>query len=388
MTLPDHDTVLSQLHDLLAEHGFDGLADALTVLLNEVMKIERSQHLQAQLYERTEQRRGYANGYKPKTVKTRLGELRLQVPQVREGDFYPNSLEKGLRSERALKVALAEMYVQGISTRKVAAITEEMCGFAVSSSMVSQAAAKLDDTLQAWRERPLGAYRYVYLDARYEHIRHGGAVIDAAVLVAAGVREVDGKREILGVSVALSEQEVHWRRFLQVLKRRGLHGVQLIVSDAHEGLKAAKQAVFPAVPWQRCQTHLQRNAFKYVPRKAWRGAVAADIRAIFQAPDRAEADRLLEKFVKRYAESAPSLSQWAEAALPEGLTVFEFETRHRRRLRTTNLLERLHQEIKRRTRVATLFPNEASCLRLVTAVVMEISDEWVTGKRYLNLEPD
>lgn len=388
MTLPDHDTVLSQLYDLLAGHGFAGLADALTVLLNEVMKIERSHHLQAQLYERTDQRRGYANGYKPKTVRTRVGELALSVPQVRDGNFYPNALEKGLRSERALKVALAEMYVQGISTRKVAAITEEMCGFAVSSAMVSQAAAALDETLEAWRQRPLGAYRYVYLDARYEHVRHGGAVVDAAVLVAAGVREADGKREILGVSVALSEQEVHWRHFLQDLKRRGLHGVQLLVSDAHEGLKAAKQAVFPAVPWQRCQTHLQRNAFKYVPRKALRGEVAADIRAIFQAPDRAEADRLLAKFIARYATCAPALSDWAEQALPEGLTVFNFDRRHRRRLRTTNLLERLHQEIKRRTRVATLFPNEASCLRLVTAVIMEISDEWVTNKTYLTLEPD
>ena len=198
------------------------------------MKLERSQHLQAQPYERTSQRQGYANGYKRKTVKTGVGELTVAVPQVREGDFYPNSLEKGLRSERALKVALAEMYVQGISTRKVAAITEEMCGFSVSSTMVSRAAAALDESLQAWRQRPLGAYRYLYLDARYEHIRHGGVVVDAAVLIAAGVRETDGKREVLGVSVTLSEQEVHWRRFLQDLKQRGLHGVQLLVSDASE----------------------------------------------------------------------------------------------------------------------------------------------------------
>ena len=267
MTLPEHDTVLSQLYDLLASQGFDGLAGALTVLLNEVMKLERSHHLQAQPYERTSQRQGYANGYKPKTVKTRVGELTVAVPQVRAGDFYPNSLEKGLRSERALKVALAEMYVQGISTRKVAAITEEMCGFSVSSTMVSRAAAALDESLQAWRERPMGAYRYVYLDARYEHIRHGGVVVDAAVLIAAGVRESDGKREVLGVSVALSEQEVHWRRFLQELKQRGLHGVQLLVSDAHEGLKAAKQAVFPAAPWQRCQTHTIRTQSQhYGPR--------------------------------------------------------------------------------------------------------------------------
>lgn len=388
MTLHENDTVLFQLHDLLADHGFAGLADALTVLLNEVMKIERSRHLQAERYERTETRRGYANGYKPKTVKTRVGKLTLAVPQVRDGDFYPRSLEKGLRSERALKLALAEMYVQGVSTRKVAAITEELCGFAVTSSEVSRAAAELDATLSAWRERLLGAYRYVFLDARYEHVRHGSAVVDAAVLIAIGIRETDGKREVLGCSVALSEQEVHWRTFLQSLKRRGLHGVQLIVSDAHEGLKAAKQAIWPAVPWQRCQTHLQRNAFKYIPRQELKLEVAADIRAIFNAPDRAESDRLLEKFVDKYTKTAPALAQWAEKALPEGLTVFNFDARHRRRLRTTNVLERLHQEIRRRTRVATLFPNETSCLRLVTAVVMEISDDWVTGKTYLNLEQD
>lgn len=387
MTLLNHDSVLFQLHDLLVDQGFDGLVDALTVLLNEVMQIERSQHLQAQLHERTDQRRGYANGYKPKTVMSRVGQLTLAVPQVREGDFYPNSLEKGLRSERALKLALAEMYVQGVSTRKVAAITEELCGFAVSSSMVSRATATLDEALAAWRERPLGAYRYLFLDARYEHVRHGGAVVSAAVLIATGIREDNGKREVLGCSVALSEQEVHWRTFLQSLKKRGLHGVQLITSDAHEGLKAAKQAVFPSVPWQRCQTHLQRNAFKYVPRQALKAAVADDIRAIFNAPDRAEADRRLAMFIDQYADSAPALSRWAEAALPQGLTVLQFPRKHQRRLRTTNMLERLNKEIKRRTRVATLFPNEASCLRLVTAVLAETSEEWVTNKTYLNMEP-
>ena len=379
------DSALSQVYELLVENGFAGLAEALTLLLNEAMLLERSEHLQAARYERTEQRRGYANGYKPKRVRRRVGELPLAVPQVRDGSFYPSSLEKGLRSERALKLALAEMYVQGVSTRKLQRITEELCGFRVSSSDVSRTAKLLDEELSAWRTRPLGAYRYLFLDARYEHVRHGGAVVSLAVLVATGVREVDGKREVLGCSVSLSEQEVHWRTFLQELKQGGLSGVQLLVSDAHEGLKQARQAVFPAVPGQRCQTHLQRNAQKYVPKQALRAEVAADIRAIFTAPERADADALLQRLLDKYDQTAPALVNWAEQNLSEGLTLFTLPQAHRRRLRTTNMVERLHKEMKRRTAVATLFPNEASCLRLVTAVLMETSQEWVTSKIYLNL---
>lgn len=387
MTHKLDDTLLTAVCELLDEYGFDGLAEAMTLVLNETMKVERARHLRATPYERTEERRGYANGFKPKTVRSRVGELQLAVPQVREGDFYPASLEKGLRSERALKLALAEMYVQGVSTRKVAEITERLCGFAVTSSEVSRAARALDEQLAAWRERPLGAYRYVYLDARYEKVRHGGLVIDVAVLLAAGVR-ADGQREVLGCSVALSEQEVHWRDFLGTLKDRGLHGIQLFISDAHEGLKAARKAIFPAVPWQRCQFHLQKNAASHVPRRSMRREVADDLRAIFNAPDAAEASRYLEQFVARYQETAPQLAAWAETAVPEGLTVFHFPVAHRRRLRTSNMLERLSREIKRRTRVATLFPNTASCQRLVTAVLMEISEEWQTGRRYLSYEVD
>lgn len=388
MTLLQNDTVLSQIYDILAASGYTRFADALTILLNEAMKIERAEHLRAQPFERTDQRRGYANGFKPKTVRTTAGELTVAVPQVRDGDFYPNALEKGTRSERALKAALAEMYIQGVSTRRVAAITEQLCGFEVSSTSVSRATAELDEMLSQWRERPLGAYRFVLLDARYEHVRHGGNVIDAAVLLAVGIDETSGKREVLGVSVALSEQEVHWRNFLKSLKQRGLHGVQLVVSDAHEGLKAAKQAVFPSVPWQRCQCHLQRNAQKYVPKKELKSPVASDIRAIFHAPSRAEAERLLEQFLVRYESTAPKLAEWAETALPQGFAVFSLPEKQRRRLRTTNAVERLNQAIKARTRVARLFPNEASCLRLVTAVVMEISEDWVTGKRYVTFNDD
>lgn len=377
-------TPFEGIYEMLSEQGFAGMREATEKLLNEVAKLERAAWLGAEPYERSEARRGYANGFKAKTVKSRLGPLALAVPQTRAGGFYPVSLEKGLRSERALKLALAEMYVQGVSTRKMAAVTEQLCGFEVSSTEVSRAAGALDETLEAWRGRPLGRYRYVFLDARYEKVRCGGEVRDAAVLIAIGVNE-RGRREVLGVSVALSEAEVHWREFLSALAARGLQGIELIVSDAHEGLKAARRAVWPGVAWQRCQFHLQQNAQAYVPRQAMRREVASAIRAIFNAPDEYEARRLLGAFLKRYAKSAPQLVAWAEQALPEGFAAFAFPEAHRRRLRTSNISERVNKEIRRRTRVATLFPNEASCLRLASAVAMEISEEWVTDRVYLEV---
>ena len=369
--------------ELLKANGFDGLADAVTVLLNSAMVAERSEYLGAAPYERCATRVGYANGFKDKTIKSRLGELSLKVPQTRDGEFYPQSLEKGLRSERALLLAIAEMYVQGVSTRRVKRIVEELCGMNVSSTQVSRAAAELDELLEAWRTRELGRYRYVVLDAQYEKVRQGGQVLDAAILIACGVG-ADGKRDVLGCSVSLSEAEVHWRTFLSELKDRGLHGIELVVSDAHEGLQAARKAVFGSVPWQRCQFHLQQNAGQYVPSMAMRGGVAADIRSIFNAPDLEEAEHLLGKLLKKYSKTAPKLVKWAEENLREGFTAFSFPPTHRRRLRTTNLVERLNEEIRRRTRVARLFPSEASCLRLVSAVVMEIDEGWQTAdKRYL-----
>src|SRR5690554_5975868 len=385
MTCQVQDKVINEVLELLVAEGFEGMADAMSIMLNEAMRLDRSRHLGAGLWERAEARQGYANGYKPKQVQSRVGKLSLQVPQTRDTDFYLASLERGIRSERALKLALAEMYVQGVSTRKVAKITEELCGFEISSTQVSRATAMLDEQLITWRERPLGSFPYVVLDARYEKVRHGGRVIDCAVLVALGV-DMAGKRQVLGCSVSLSEQEQHWRAFLSGLKDRGLHGIEFFVSDAHEGLKAARKAVFPSVPWQRCQFHLQQNAQGYVPHHSMKKAVAADIRAIFNAPNEEEAKRLLEHFIQCYESTAPKLAEWAESALPEGFSVFKLPQQHRTRLRTSNSLERLNKEIKRRTRVATIFPNEASCLRLVTAVVMEISDEWETGRVYLTMD--
>jgi putative transposase len=387
MTHHTQSNALDQIGELLAEHGFDGMTQVLTLLLNEVMKLERAQALGAGPYERSEGRQGHANGFKPKTVQTRMGPITLAVPQARGIDFYPSALEKGVRSERALKLAVAEMYVQGVSTRKVAAITEQLCGTEISSAQVSRAAAALDAELKTWRDRPLGEMPYLILDARYEKVRHGGSVISCAVLVAIGI-DVQGHRSILGTSVSLSEAEPHWRDFLASLQARGLHGVRMIASDAHAGLKEALRARFSGVPWQRCQFHLAQNAMAYVPKVAMRKEVGASLRAVFDAPDRAEAERQLDLAVKKYRTTAPKLAEWMEANVPEGLTAFALPSSHRRRLRTTNMLERINREIKRRTRVATLFPNEASALRLVSAVLMEISEEWETNRKYVTMEPE
>jgi putative transposase len=385
MTHPSDSSVVEKVVQLLCESGLTEMAEAMRIMLNEAMKIERSQVLEAGPYERNEHRRGHAHGFKPKTVETRLGAITVQVPQTRGVEFYPSALEKGVRSERALKLAVAEMYVQGVSTRKVTEVMQQLCGLEISSTQVSRAAQLLDEELSAWRQRPLGEMAYLVLDARYEKVRHGGSVISCAVLIAVGIG-TDGHRTLLGVSVSLSEAEVHWRDFLADLQNRGLHGVRLIVSDDHAGLKAARQARFAGVPWQRCQFHLQQNAGHYVPRQSMRGEVAAELRAIFDAPDRAEADRRLDLAVRKYEKTAPHLAAWMAAHVPEGLTVFALPAEHRRRLRTSNLLERLNKEIKRRTRVATLFPNAAALLRLVSAVLMEISEEWATEKIYLRME--
>jgi transposase-like protein len=386
MTRGRKSTKVEQALELLTERGFEGMAEALKILLNEAMKIERDDFLGCGPYERSSERRGYANGYKKKTMKSRVGCLDLDIPQVRDVEdgerFYPRSLERGIRSERALKLALAEMYIKGVSTRQVAAITRELCGFDVSNSQVSRASAELDEELESWRRRPLGRFDFIILDARYEKVRHGGCVVSCAVLTAIGIDQ-DRRRQILGVSVKLSEAEVHWREFLSSLVERGLHGVQYLLSDDHEGLRAAREAVFPGVPWQRCQVHLQRNAVRYVPRKELRAGVAEGLRSVFGASNRSEAERQLREVARKYEKKAPRLSSWIEEAVPEGLSVFELPMRYRRRLRSTNLLEWVNKEIKRRTAVATLFPNEASLLRLVTAILVEISEEWETGRRYL-----
>ena len=363
------------------ENGSDGLADVFAAVLNIAMRIEREQYLKAGAYERTENRVGHANGFKPRQLKTRMGALDIQVPQVRGVEpFHPNVLEQGQRSEKALKLALAEMYVQGVATRRVKRIMEKMCGFEVSSTQVSKASKELDVELEKWRNRPIGCVKALIVDARYEKVRINGSVVSCAVLIASGIL-ANGRRSVLGVSVSVSEAEVHWREFLISLKNRGMHGIQFVASDNHEGLKAALKSTLPGAVWQRCQCHLQRNAQSYVTKKDQKEKVAADIRAVFNAPSLEEAQRLLEKAVDKYKDKQTKLSVWMEENIPDGLAVFKLPESMRKRLRTTNMAENLNRQIRRRTRTASLFPNEASLLRLVTAVINEISDDWGNRSR-------
>lgn len=378
--------LLEELLEEVIENGTEGILPVMQMLLNFAMKQERSQYLKAEPYERSANRQGHANGFKPKTLQTRMGSMTVEIPQVRGMSFYPSSLEKGCRSERALKLAIAEMYVKGVSTRKVAKITEALCGLDISSTQVSRLSKLMDEELEAFRSRSLGSYAYVYLDARYEHVRHAGNVRDLAVLLAVGVNP--GKpREVLGVSVSLSEAEVHWREFMEGLSARGLKGMELIISDDHSGLKAARKSVFPSVPWQRCHFHMAQNAQSYIPKVSLRKTLGGVLKSIFNAPTRADAIELKNRAVNQYGKIAPDWCKWLDENLEEGLTVFSFPMSHWRKIRTTNGVERLNREIKRRTRVATLFPNKESCLRLVTAIVEEIHEDWMAGRKYLSI-PD
>jgi len=379
-----------QVQDKLIEEICEALSEStdisskilagIQILLNYSMLFEREAYLNAKNYERTDQRTGYSNGYKNRVLKTRVGKIDLKIPQTRDGDFYPQSLEKGCRSERALKIALAEMYLAGVSTGKVKRITEEMCGFEVSSSQVSRATKELDDTFQQFRDRPLGKFKAMLADARYEKVRYGGCVQDLSVLWAIGITE-DGKREVLGVSVALSEAEVHWRQFFESLVKRGLNGLEYIVSDDHAGLRAAMKSVFPNVKWNRCQYHLAQNAQNHVSKKGNKLEVGADVRAIFQSASEQLARTTLNQFMDKWKNTEPKLVQWAEMNIPEGFTVYTMQASARKRLRTSNLIERYNKEIKRRTKVVGIFPNEDACLRLVTGILIEIHDTWISDDK-------
>ena len=384
----NHTTQQDPLINLLFN---DGLQNALPriaeILMNAAMLLERETHIGAAPYQRGVERNGYANGFKSRTFQSGIGVLKLSVPQVRESDsvFSSSLLEKGARSDRALKSAIATMYVEGVSTRRVTKIMEELCGFEVSSGQVSKLNKQLDLEFEKWRTRPLPSIVYMTLDATYHKVRIDGVVRDCATLTAYGICCDDGKRIILGVSCALSEAEVHWRVFLNGIKERGIGIPSLVTSDAHGGLKAALKAALNGTPWQRCQFHLQQNAQEYVTKQHLKGKVAADIRVIFNADDRAHAEERLKDFVKTYSETQPKLAAWAEENLPDGFTVFAFPEAHRKRLRTSNACENVNSQIKRRTRVVGLFPSEESLLRLVTGVLIEISETWETGKAYISL---
>lgn len=388
MTGHTEPTTAGEPINTLLHHGLaEGLPRIAEMIINAAMILERAAHLGAGAYERAELRNGHANGFKPRSLQTSVGKLALAVPQVRGSGqpFRSSLLESGSRTDRALKAAIAEMYLQGVSTRRVRAVMEQLCGMEVSSTQVSRLTAELDGEFEKWRTRALPAIIYLILDATYIKVRLDGAVRDCAVLTAIGVCRDTGKRMVLGVSAAVSEAEPHWRSFLQSLRERGIGIPDLVTSDAHEGLRAALRATLNATPWQRCQFHLQQNAQAYVPQVSMRRQVAADIRSVFDSPDRARAEARLAELADKYRKPASKLAAWMESNIPEGLAVFQLPEPCRRRLRTSNAAESLNQQIKRRTRVAGLFPNEASVLRLVTSILMDTSEEWETGRAYLTL---
>ena len=325
----------------------DAAPRIMELVINAALIVERNAHLNAEPHQRCEGREGYANGFKPRSFNTTVGKLNIAMPQVRncEEPFHSNLLEKGSRSERALKASIAEMYIQGVSTRRVTKIVETMCGISVTSNQVSKLTAELDDEFKKWRTRPLPEIRYLILDATYKKVRRNGAVRDCAVLVVIGVRRDNGKRMIIAVSCALSEAEVHWRKILRDIRERGIGIPDLVTSDAHEGLKAALKASLNATPWQRCQFHLQQNAQSYIPKQDMKKEVASDIKRVFDSKDRSYADLALEETIKKYADTAPELSQWMENNIPEGLCVFTLPAEVRKRLRTSNMCENLNSQI-------------------------------------------
>ena len=384
------DTALDVVLEQLIEHGPGEMASVFARAFELAMQIERERFLGAGHYERTPDRHGYANGYKPKRIDTPAGTVNVQVPKTAGHDgepFYPQSLERGRRSIRAVMLAVAEMYVKGVSTRDAEAVMREFGIESLSSSQVSRAAKLLDEELEAWRNRPLGQVKYLILDARYEKMRHGGIVRDAAVLSAIGIGP-DERRRVLGVSVALSEAEVHWREFLESLVARGLRGVEFIVSDDHSGLRAARRAVLGGAAWQRCQFHLARNAIHHAPNVEIRKRIGAELRTVWNACTLAKAETALAELTDSYRTSAPKLAAWLEENAPEGLAVFTLPEHHRRRLRTSNPMERsVQQELKRRTVKVRVFPSDDALLRLVSAVLVEIDEKWASEtKAYIKWE--
>jgi len=383
-----NDTLITELVQLLIQEKEKAFPAILAKIYDEAMVVEREAHLGAGSYERAEGRDGYANGFKPRSFRTLSGKLELHVPQVRGSSarFYPKCLDRGARSERAIMLAAAEMYVQGVSTRRVEAVFQAMGVEGYSAEQVSNAARLMDEELAKWRARRIDrCVKVLYADATYQKVRIDGVAVDLATFIVTGVFE-DGHRAILAVDSDAGEAEIHWRRVFRELVDRGLRGVRLIVSDAHDGLAAARKAVFSGVPWQRCQMHLQQNAQAHVTKTSLKTQVASDIRAIFNAPSLEEAKRLLDIAVEKYAKEQSRLSAWMRDNIPEGLAVFSFPEHLRRRLRTNNLEERLNRSIKARTRLISVFPNKASQLRLVSAICMEISDEWETGTIYLDVK--
>ena len=362
----------------------DFLNQAVTRFLQQFLEAEITTFLQAEPYQRTTQRTGYRNGYKPRIVKTRVGRIELSVPQDREGRFHSGLFARFQRSEKALILALQEAYLQGVSTRKVTKITEQLCGTSFSKSQVSDLCQELDADIKAWRERPLEqAYPYLIIDATYLYIRSGGQVVSEGVLIVTGIAQ-SGHRDILSLDVAHTETEATYTALFKDLKKRGLKGVQLVISDHHEGLQNAIKRHFQGASWQHCQTHFHRNIRGITPPKHQR-EVADALKDVFNAPDRNTAQRRLSDMMDTYENVLPKLVDKIDRDVAHCLTCLHFPQPHRKRIRTTNLLERLNREIKRRADVVQIFPNEQACERLIGALCMEWSDEWISGRRYLDM---
>lgn len=352
--------------------------------LQDVLEGEMSDFLGAAPSERSDSRSGYRAGYYSRGLVTRIGKLELRVPRDRAGEFSTALFERYARSEKALVAALAEMYVQGVSTRKVKAITEELCGHGFSASAISAINKKLDAALAKFAERRLDeAYPYLILDARYEKVRDAGVIQSRAVLVAIGINW-EGQRQVLAVELAGRESQSSWKQFLLHLKERGLSGVEFVVSDDHAGLKRAIGEVLSEAAWQRCYVHFLRNALDYLPRKADDDCLQ-ELRWLYDRRDHQEAQRDLAGWIAKWQGKYPKLVDWVEGNIGETLTFYRLPRAHHKHLKSTNMLERLNEEIKRRTRVVRIFPNDESCLRLIRALCVETHETWLEDSRYLNM---
>ena len=371
--------------EALVSGGGDVLRQLVQEAVQQILEAEMTETLGAGPSERSADRRGYRAGYYSRSLVTRIGKLELRVPRDRDGRFSTELFARYQRSEKALVSALAEMYVQGVSTRKVKAITEELCGHSFSASTISRINAGLDDTLRRFAERRLDEpYPYLVLDARYEKVRLDGVIRSQAVLVAIGI-DWDGRRQVLGVELSNRESRSSWSAFVAGLKARGLHGVEFVVSDDHAGLKRAIAELLPEAVWQRCYVHFLRNALDYLPRKA-DDDCRQELRWLYDRRDLQEAQQDLTAWLRRWASRYPRLTDWVEEHIGETLNFYRLPRQHHRHLKSTNLLERLNEEIKRRTRVVRIFPNPASCLRLVRALCVETHEAWLEDHRYINMD--
>lgn len=384
MARKQYTTAAGVLEAGLGESG-EFLRPLVQSLVQELLEAQMDECVGAGRYERSGERLGYRSGHYSRNLMTRVGTLELRVPQDREGRFSTEVFERYQRSEKALVAALVEMYVQGVSTRKVTEITEALCGQSVSASTISRMNKTLDEELERFAARPLGEeYPYLILDARYEKVREQGVVRSQAVLIAIGVNG-DGRRCILAVELANRESSGSWKELLLGLKARGLHGVEFVVSDDHEGLKAAIRETLPQAVWQRCYVHFLRNALDHLPRKADDDCLL-ELRWLYDRRDLGEARSDLAAWLRKWQDKYGKLCDWVEAHIEETLSFYRLPRQHHKHLKSTNMLERLNQEIKRRTHVVRIFPNEASCLRLVRALAVETHEEWLEGTRYLNME--